>query len=69
MIDEVSFEVDGGYGEEPPYSTKAFLTIEGDFVREFEGYLKEEDATSVSLEITRDVAEKLHKQLTEVLYG
>lgn len=69
MIEGAGFEVEGGYGDEPPYHTKAFLRLEGDFVEEFERYLADEDAGSIMLEMPRNEAEKLYKELGEVLYG
>lgn len=69
VIDAATIEVDGGYGDSPPYKTKAFLRLEGDFVDECERYVDDTNATHLSFEIPRSVAEELHKQLSEVLYG
>lgn len=69
MIEDVKFEIDGGYGEEPPYHVKAFLRLEGDFVEQCDAYLEDEEATGITFEISRSEAEKLQKQLTEALYG
>jgi hypothetical protein len=69
LIDDVEFEIEGGFGEEPPYSVKAFLTLTGDFVEECEKYLADEDASSLSFELGRNEAEKLLKELGEGLHG
>lgn len=69
MIERAYIEVDGGYGDSPPYQVKAFLVLEGDFVDGFDEYLRNETGNSVSLQISRKEAEELHKSLTEVLYG
>jgi hypothetical protein len=69
VIEDVEFEIEGGFGEEPPYSVKAFLTLTGDFVEECEGYINDVDADSLSFELGRNEAEKLLKQLGEGLRG
>lgn len=68
MIDDAYIEVDGGYGGDGS-KTRGFLVLEGDFSDEFSRYMSDEDATGVSLQIGRDVAEKLYKSLAEVLWA
>jgi hypothetical protein len=69
LIDDVEFEIDGGYGEEPPYQVKAFLVLKGDMVEECEKYLADEDASDIWFEIGRNEAEKLLEQLAQALRG
>jgi len=65
-IDDVDFYLDGGYGEYGN-QTKAFLSLEGDFVETFQNYLDNEDATRITLEISRSDAEKLIKLISEYI--
>ncbi|MBU6232341.1 hypothetical protein KGP36_06940 [Patescibacteria group bacterium] len=78
MIDDAYIEVDGGYGADGSKMAidiagvrgeRGFLVLEGDFSDEFSRYMSDEDATRVSLQIGRDVAEKLYKSLAEVLWA
>lgn len=65
-IDDVDFDVDGGYGESGN-QTKAFLILEGDFVNTFEHYLENDRQSSITLEIDRTNAEKLCKTIYDYL--
>ena len=69
LIDDAAFEVDGGYGDSPPYEVKAWITLIGDIGDECANYLEHEEADALVIEIGRTAAEKLHTQLTEALYG
>lgn len=68
MIEDASVDLDSIDSDHGPI-TVAYLRLEGDFVDEFEKYLNDEKATGVSLRIDRNTAEKLHHDLTEIIYG
>ena len=69
MIEGTDVEIEGGIGDEPPYETKAFLKLEGDFVVECEKYILKGDATHMVFELPSNMAHQLHEQLGKVLYG
>jgi len=69
IIEDVGFEVDGGYGEDGRQS-RGFLTLEGDFVETFQRYLENEDESDpdygrVILRLERNEAEKLVVEISK----
>ena len=71
MIEGIEFEVDGGYGDDGR-QTRAFLTLEGDFVDACEKYLKstdekDPDYSRLTFRIERNEAEKLVEEIAPYL--
>jgi len=48
---------------------KLYLVITGDFVRTFERYLADDDADSMSFEISPEMADGLCQSLYEIKHG
>lgn len=63
-LDDVTFEIDAGPEEG---TTIAMLVLHGDLVESCEAYLEDEEATSMSLVISRGVAEDLIKEIGRYL--
>ena len=68
VIEDCTIELDGGYGDDG-HIVKAFLRLDGDFVKTCEEYLANNDKTYIYLELPRGVADDLYKSLREVVGG
>lgn len=64
-IEGAEVEVDLDENDKPC----AYLHLNGDFEDTFRRYLSNDFNTAVVIKLPRDAAEKLHHDLTEVLYG
>lgn len=64
IIDDVEFVVDAGPEEG---TTVAMLVLHGDLVESCETYLEDQEATYLSLIISRSTAEELVKEIKEYL--
>ena len=70
VIEDCTIELDGGYGDDG-HIVKAFLRLDGDFVRTCEKYLADTEGKEpfIYLELPRGIADDLYKSLREVVGG